>query len=284
MSTKLPIQQATVLAVAVADISRLPRIFADIRSIVEPTVKYKQPANENHYIAKVGLDFADDDKSGRITITDNNWHKDSPRLRKVFGKEVVDKIDNWLSMKMLDGVIDLLVSITRIHTVLGGKSDFILMAYTPYLDADNIEDNRKLIYAKADHLLLNEELGYDAYYHSAIGNMSKSLSDSFYEVESGITPVMPEKRCKTDLSNEFSLHTEGFSFKAVVNHDNSKITGELGKIALLSDGYSTGGILSDESAEQELSLPKETPAVKPKPMNESASISVNGRSFAFGSF
>ncbi|CDL81044.1 hypothetical protein [Xenorhabdus szentirmaii] len=282
MSIKLPIQQATILAVAVADISRLPRIFADIRGIVEPAVKYKQPANENHHIAKVGLDFADDDKSGRITITDNNWH--SSKLRKVFGKEVVDKIDNWLSMKMLDGVTDLLVSITRIHTVLGGKSDFILMAYTPDLDADNIEDNRKLIYAKADHLLLNEELGYDAYYHSAIGNMSKSLSDSFYEVENGITPVIPEKLCKTDLSNEFSLHTESFSFKAVVNHENSKITGELGKIALLSDGYSTGIILSDESTEQELSLPKETPAVKPKPMNESASISVNGRSFAFGSF
>ncbi|WP_272661317.1 hypothetical protein [Providencia sp. PROV089] len=291
---KLSLQQAIVSAIAISDIHNLSLIYTSVNSKSQPEISISSTTDENWNAAKLGGEFAKEDKSGLVLLTADEWDKNKGKLIKLFSDKTIESVDSWLSIQMLNGVESLTVRIIRTHTVLGAKSDYIIMPSVSVIDSDYLSRDRSIFFDKADHYEFNEAFDTSAYFHGAINSLYKKLSDSFFKPSNEITaPAI--KKCIPDVTaNDFLISVGDFKYKLQVRHSKPQIRSDLNSIALLSDGYFVGKVdaptamqlLSDDLEDkQPLSKRQESEVITEiNTKGSEIAISVDGRSFAFGSF
>ncbi|PHM69532.1 hypothetical protein [Xenorhabdus sp. KJ12.1] len=181
MSTKLPIESAIASAIAIADTINLSRIYNIMNVKGIPVLDYSHSIDENLCVAEAGMEFEKSDSTGSFAITSEKWRISKPLLQKVMSSAAIEKVDSWLSMKMLEGKESAMVHFHRINTVLDGKSEYIIMPILTDGDGKDIKENRRVLIEEINHLDLNAILQMATSYHSAIQKLTKTLKRSFLD-------------------------------------------------------------------------------------------------------
>ncbi|KLU17103.1 MULTISPECIES: hypothetical protein [Xenorhabdus] len=290
MSTKLPIESAIASAVAVADAINLSRVY-NLMNVKEiPVFAYSHSIDENLCVAEAGMEFEKSDATGSFAITPDKWRISKLLLQKVMSSAAIEKVDSWLSMKMLEGKELLMLHFHRVHTVLDGKSEYIIMPILTDRDGKDIQENRRVLIEEINHLDLNATLQMETHYHAAIEKLTETLKRNFFESSYTSGLSVSKKRCTNHTDNIYGVTCGDFIFKVEVKHDCSELTQDLNAIATLSRNYSLSEQLNSEKFNSVTKAPETTKIEIAKVSERSiiddaiVSIAVNGRAFEFGSF
>ncbi|KMJ45122.1 hypothetical protein AB204_10510 [Xenorhabdus khoisanae] len=292
MSTKLPLESAIASAIAVSDAINLSRVYNLMNVKGIPVLAYSHSIDENLCVAESGMEFEKSDATGSFAITPDKWRTSKPLLQKVMSSAAIEKIDSWLSMKMLEGKEPLMVHFHRVNTVLDGKSEYIIMPILTDCDGKDIQENRRVLIEEINHVDLNATLRMATHYHAAIEKLTETLKRNFFESGDTSGLSVSKKRCTSHTDNIYGVTCGDFVFKVEVKHDCSKLTQDLNAIAALSRNYTLSEQFNSEKFSSFSSVTKspETTKIEIAKVSEISiddgivSIAVNGRAFEFGSF
>ncbi|MEX6205072.1 hypothetical protein AB6G29_23930 [Providencia hangzhouensis] len=116
------------------------------------------------------------------------------------------------------GVQSLTVRIIRTHTVLGAKSDYIIMPSTLFIIQIIYQGIEAFFLTRSYYYEFNEAFGTSAYFHGAINSLYKKLSDSFFKPSNEITAPVIKKRIPDVTANDFLISVGDFKYKLQVRH------------------------------------------------------------------
>lgn len=235
-------------------------------------------------------DFIDTDTSGSHALTADDWHSDKAALVKLIGTETSDKIDAWLSMKMLEGSTDLHIAFTRINTVQDGESDYVAAVYDHAAIMDmkgEWENNRKLFLCKIRHDDFNALFNLNTSFHAAMQKIAQTFTGRLSLLDSGVASSDIQKRCYVDPANSYGFSEKGLSFKMRMETPFPEINRDYSTAALASGGFSAvSDDITVKAAERSVVKTKRG-SKKPEPKivaDGSTGVVINGKSFLMGSF
>ncbi|GAA0352909.1 hypothetical protein L9H26_19020 [Morganella psychrotolerans] len=235
-------------------------------------------------------DFIDTDKSGSHVLTADDWHSEKAALTKLIGSETTEKVDTWLSMKMLEGSTDLQIAFSRINTVLDGESDYTVAVYDHAAIMDlkgEWESNRKLFLCKIRHSDFNALFNLNTSFHAAMQKVAQTFTGRLSLLDSEEASSEIRKCCHVDPTNRYSISEKGMKFKLRIDATFPEINRDYSTAALASGGFSASSSdLTVQKAEKRV-VKQEQKIKKPEKVvsaAESSEVVINGKSFLMGSF
>ncbi|PHM52334.1 hypothetical protein [Xenorhabdus hominickii] len=290
MSVKFNFETAFASAIAIADSINLTRIYTTQTISTTPTVSFDMSNGVNNEIIDLAKTFLKNDPTGCFKLTSQKWYECKPKLKDLISFSSIEKVDEWLSMKMLEGIEhdDLLICFSRIHSKLDGKSEYIIMP-TVINSADfRLLEDRRIIYGEINHLDLACALNLSSDYHSAIFKLIDKLQRLGYEFGKGLASFIQKKRSLCVSESIYGMVCGDLYFKTKVEFKDKEIGEDLNLVASVSRYYMQSADF--DSLMVEVGSPSEPKVVLPMAGNvpseivDKRLIVVNGNSFNFGSF